>query len=107
MEIESWYIAGVNDKKRKEFKYGSIPEHTDNLCKEKVYSIIKNKKNRDILTELIRIVNNYDISVAKMRNNSLMRFIASIEHYYLRNRIRCEFAAIQLRISQIEQLYFS
>lgn len=55
MEIESWYIAGVNDKNRVLFKYKLIPECTEELCKEKVYEIIKNGKKRDIVTELIRI----------------------------------------------------
>lgn len=71
-EIESWYIAGVNEKKAKLLKIKKI-DMTDKITKEIFDNIIPRKYKR--IEFLLEILNDYDLQCAVERNHSLRYFV--------------------------------
>ena len=71
-EIESWYMAGINDSTLKRWKIKRFSS-TDQLTKEGfVYQIPKNFPSK--VEFMIEIINNYSLEIAKSKNKSLEYF---------------------------------
>jgi len=71
-EIESCYLAGLNDANSKKFKIKKVPDVTDTVTKEKFYELTI--KERD-LNFMLKILNNFDIETAKQKNKSFKYFV--------------------------------
>ncbi len=69
-EIESWYLAGLDDCSSRKLNIKSI-NNTDNITKEKFYSLFKNFCK---VSTLLLILKFYDISVAKSKNTTFNIF---------------------------------
>jgi hypothetical protein len=71
-EIESWYFAGVTDKKSKEFGIQPM-KHTNELIKEDFNRLHHNtfKSRIDFMLEILK---EYSISTAKQKNRSFKYF---------------------------------
>src|SRR5579872_467359 len=68
-EIESWYLAGIEDSDCALFKCKPI-KNTDSLSKENFNKLITSKQESRIVL-MIEILNRYSIQVAIERNRSL------------------------------------
>lgn len=72
-EIESWYIAGVNE----DFEFllkQSLPRETDDICKERFRSFFKDVPRSELM---ISILENYNLELARSKNSSLHHFLES------------------------------
>ena len=74
-EIEAWYLSGISDKCINKYKVkNNILQNTENVTKEKFENIFKNR--RDTILEIkLKILSEFDIEKAKLRNNSLKIFL--------------------------------
>jgi len=72
-EIESWYLAGVNQLccKRLRIRYFS---RTDNIDKEKFHEIIAKSKYQPRWACVLEMLHNYEVHLAKQRNRSFNYF---------------------------------
>ena len=72
-EIESWYLAGLNNKACNQLKIDNI-ETTDNITKEKFNTLIPKKftSRIDFMLEILKI---FSIKEAKLKNKSFKYFI--------------------------------
>lgn len=70
-EIESWYLAGIDDILTKRFKIDY--ENTDKINKEQFNSLIPKNYNR--IDFMLEIIKRFDLQKAIERNNSLQYFI--------------------------------
>jgi selenocysteine-specific translation elongation factor len=71
-EIESWYLAGIDNKHCKKLKI-QIVENTNNITKEEFNNLIPKKFDRiDFMSEILK---NFSIEVAKQKNTSFKYFI--------------------------------
>ncbi len=70
-EIESWYIAGINEKESKKLKIRYF-ENTDEILKEQFNKLIPKKYNSriDFITELINVFSYKDA----LRKNSSFKY---------------------------------
>jgi len=76
VEIESWYIAGLNDEELKKRKIKLKNNTTEYITKEIFDKFVKD----DIRTSyMMDIIDSYDIEIAKTRNESFKNFY----HKYL------------------------
>ncbi|MDK2795140.1 MAG: hypothetical protein PWQ22_9 [Archaeoglobaceae archaeon] len=72
-EIESWYLAGLDDKNSKKLKIKNF-QNTDNITKEQFNSLMP-KKFDSRIDFMIEILNNFSIEVAKTKNSSFKYFV--------------------------------
>lgn len=72
-EIESWYLAGLDNKASKQLKIGNI-ETTDNITKESFKDLIPEKftSRIDFMSEILKI---FSIEMAKRKNKSFKYFV--------------------------------
>ena len=71
-EIESWYLAGLDNKVCKQLKIKNFA-NTDNVSKEKFNALIPKKFSRiDFMSEILK---NFSIEIAKQKNNSFQYFV--------------------------------
>lgn len=76
-EIESWYLAGLNDTACKKLKVVCFP-NTDNLTKADFKSLIP--KSFDRIDFMIEILKYFSIETAKQKNKSFKYFIKKYEY---------------------------
>jgi hypothetical protein len=77
-EIESWYMAGVDDQVCREFGITSLP-HTDDLTKERFRSLMPKRFNDsvvDFMTELLRA---FRVELARGKNRSFGYLMDKLE----------------------------
>ena len=72
-EIESWYLAGLDNKACKQLKIKNFA-NTDNVTKEKFNSLIPKKftSRIDFMSEILK---NFSIEIAKQKNTSFQYFV--------------------------------
>ncbi|MDZ7724802.1 MAG: hypothetical protein U5R06_18855 [candidate division KSB1 bacterium] len=72
-EIESWYLAGLAEKKQRQLKIKPFKD-TNDLTKEQFNQQIPNSFDSriDFMVELLK---NYSIEIAQIRNKSFSYFI--------------------------------
>jgi len=71
-EIESWYLAGLDNKACKQLKIKNFA-NTDNVTKEKFNALIPEKFSKiDFMSEILK---NFSIEIAKQKNKSFRYFI--------------------------------
>jgi hypothetical protein len=68
-EIESWYLAGVDDHACQEYGIPSVP-HTDHVTKEQFRDIVPKRFNNVVVDFMTDILRGFRIEVAKDRNRS-------------------------------------
>ena len=73
MEIESWYLAGLDAKACKQLKIKDFPD-TENVTKERFNALIPDKfaSRIDFMMEILK---NFSIEIAKQKNKSFRDFI--------------------------------
>ena len=76
-EIESWYIAGVDEITSKAMKIKYV-YYTDYITKEKFNQMIPSKIDR--INIMIEILKKYNLNEAILRNKSLKYFWEYISH---------------------------
>jgi hypothetical protein len=72
-EIESWYLAGLDEKVSKELGIRKKIETTNNLVKEHFNQLIPKKMPRSVFMR--KILENYDVEVAEGKNRSFEYFL--------------------------------
>jgi len=72
-EIESWYCAGVEDVLCQRLKM-RIPFNTEGMCKEHFQTIVSKSKCRSETECLMEILDQYNMDLAKRRNQTFDRF---------------------------------
>jgi len=72
-EIESWYLAGLDNKACKQLKIKNFA-NTDNVTKEKFNALIPERftSRIDFMSEILK---NFSIEIAKQKNNSFQYFV--------------------------------
>jgi len=72
-EIESWYLAGLDNKVCKQFKIDNLAD-TKDVTKEKFNALIPKKfaSRIDFMSEILK---NFSIEVAKQKNRSFQYFV--------------------------------
>lgn len=72
-EIESWYLAGLNNEKCRKFSIRNL-DNTDNVTKENFNALIPKKftSRIDFMLEILKV---FSIEVAKQKNNSFRYFV--------------------------------
>ena len=78
-EIESWYLAGLEDNEAKRFGISKKISMTDNLTKEDFNKLMLNKfkKSRiDFQSEVLKV---FSIETAKKKNKSFKYFIEKFD----------------------------
>jgi hypothetical protein len=68
-EIESWYLAGVDEHACQEFGIPNVP-HTDHVTKEQFRSRVPRRFNNFVVNFMMEILRGFQIEVAKGRNRS-------------------------------------
>jgi hypothetical protein len=79
-EIESWYLAGVNDEFRKKCKISSYSA-TDNITKEQFNSYIP-KKFGSRINFMVEILEHFSVEIAKQRNRSFRYFLKKYDREF-------------------------
>lgn len=72
-EIESWYLAGIDDIKAKKLKIRNL-NSTNDITKEKFNSLIPKRFNSRI-DFMLEILKDFSIETAKQKNKSFKYFI--------------------------------
>ena len=72
-EIESWYLAGLDEKASKKLGIRKKIETTDNVIKEHFNQLIPKKMPR--IEFMQKILENYDVEVAEGKNRSFGYFL--------------------------------
>lgn len=80
-EIESWYLAGISKKIQRKYRL-NIPRDTQNVTKEQ-FNIAYIPKITDKFSFLTEVAEEYDVRVAKTRNQSFNYFINRLENKIL------------------------
>ena len=72
-EIESWYLAGLDNKVCRQLKINNFAD-TDNVTKEKFNALIPKKftSRIDFMSEILK---KFSIEIAKQKNNSFQYFV--------------------------------
>lgn len=78
-EIESWYIAGINNNCPDDIKNIQIPSDTENFTKEEFDDITPSRFNGSCIDFRIEIGKNFDLNLARTRNKSLDRFLRKLD----------------------------
>jgi hypothetical protein len=80
-EIESWYIAGINQETgieiecKKELRKIRVPEDTEPITKEHFEDLIPGSFKDSKIDFMKEILKCFDISIAKERNDSFKNFV--------------------------------
>jgi len=76
-EIESWYLAGLDNKACKQLKINNFA-NTDNVTKEKFNALIPRKftSRIDFMSEILK---NFSIEIAKQKNKSFRYFVENYD----------------------------
>jgi hypothetical protein len=69
-EIESWYVAGVDDQACQELGIASLP-HTNDLTKEHFREIMPKRFNGSVVDFMAEVLRRFRLDVAKTKNRSL------------------------------------
>jgi hypothetical protein len=72
-EIESWYIAGVNENCCRRLKIPLL-DATDNIAKEHFEHLLEQSKLGCTISCMVEMLKNYDIGIAKSKNSSFNYF---------------------------------
>ena len=72
-EIESWYLAGLDNKVCKQLKIKNFP-NTEKVTKEEFNSLIP-KKFTSRIDFMLEILKNFSIEIAKKKNTSFRYFV--------------------------------
>ena len=75
-EIESWYLAGLDDKARKELGIRTF-SNTDNITKEKFEELIP-KKFDSRIDLMMEILKRFSVETAKQKNRSFNYFMSKV-----------------------------
>ena len=75
-EIESWYLAGLTDKKCRELGIRTIRK-TDNINKEKLNALMPRKFDSRI-DFMVEILKRFSVNTAKQKNKSFGYFMSRI-----------------------------
>lgn len=71
-EVESWYMAGLNDEERRRLEISSLRRRTDELTKEHFDNALPESEPRiSIMREMLKA---FDLAVARQRNRSFDYF---------------------------------
>lgn len=68
-EIESWYVAGVDDQACRELGIASL-SHTDHVTKEQFKSMMPKRFNDSVADFMVEILRRFRLDTAKTRNRS-------------------------------------
>jgi len=72
-EIESWYLAGLDEKVSKKLGIRKKIKTTDNVIKEHFNQLIPKKMPRSVFMQ--KILENYDVGIAEGKNRSFGYFL--------------------------------
>ncbi|MFQ6057194.1 MAG: hypothetical protein ACE5J3_14580, partial [Methanosarcinales archaeon] len=72
-EIESWYLAGLDENTSKKLGIRKKIRTTNSITKEEFNQLIP--KNMPRIEFMRKILKNYDVEIAKVRNRSLGYFL--------------------------------
>lgn len=72
LEIESWYLAGLNKENSEKLKLPDF-EHTNHITKEKFTALIPKDYDSEIVFR-VEVLNNFSVDVAKNKNESFKYF---------------------------------
>ena len=72
-EIESWYLAGLDNKVCKQLKIDNFA-NTDNVAKEE-FNVLIPKKFTSRIDFMSEILKNFSIEIAKQKNNSFQYLV--------------------------------
>jgi len=75
-EIESWYLAGLDDKARKELGIRTF-HNTDNIAKEEFNNLIPDRFDSRI-DLMVEILKRFSVETAKQKNKSFAYFMSRI-----------------------------
>lgn len=74
-EIESWYLAGLNDENAKKFKISPVKiKTTDSITKEQFNNLIPRKFRYSRMDFMIEILKCFSIEMGRQRNKSFRYF---------------------------------
>jgi len=76
-EIESWYLAGLDDKSCKELGIKSVKK-TDKVTKERFDSLIPRKFDSRI-DFMVEILKRFSVEIAKQKNSSFDYFMTKLQ----------------------------
>jgi hypothetical protein len=77
-EIESWYLAGVDDQACREFGIAS-PAHTDDLTKEQFRSLMPKRFNDSVADFMTTILTGFRVELARAKNRSFAYLVGRLE----------------------------
>ena len=75
-EIESWYLAGLDDKARKELGIRTFG-NTNNITKEKFNNLIP-KRFDSRIDLMVEILKRFSVETAKQKNRSFNHFMSRV-----------------------------
>jgi len=75
-EIESWYLAGLDDKARKELRIRTFRK-TDNITKEQFDKLMP-KKFDSRIDFMVEVLNRFCVEIAKRKNSSFDYFMEKL-----------------------------
>jgi len=76
-EIESWYLAGVDDASCKEFGIPNLP-HTDDITKEQFEKLMP-QRFVSVVDFLSEILKKFSVETAKQKNKSFQYFMEKLQ----------------------------
>jgi hypothetical protein len=77
-EIESWYLAGISNDSARSLGLGQLSPRTDDLFKEDFKQLIP-RRFRSTNDFMLEILNQFDVLLARTRNNSFDYLLRRIE----------------------------
>jgi hypothetical protein len=77
-EIESWYVAGVDNHTCRELGITSLP-HTDHVTKEQFKSMMPKRFNDSVADFMVEILSGFRSDVAKIKNRSFCYLMDKLE----------------------------
>ncbi len=76
LEIESWYVAGLDNRGSKQLDIG-LPANTDHISKEQFNELIPNKFDSRI-DFMVEVLKRFNPETAKRKNKSFAYFMSKI-----------------------------
>jgi len=77
-EIESWYMAGVDDQACQEFGIASLP-HTDDVTKEQFRSLMPKRFNDSVSDFMAALLKGFRVDLARRKNRSFCYLMDKLE----------------------------
>jgi hypothetical protein len=77
-EIESWYLAGVDDQACQELGIASVP-HTDHVTKEDFRGMVPKRFNNAVVDFMTEILRGFRVEVARGKNRSFCYLMDLLE----------------------------